>query len=52
MYHNPEGREAFIEKIEKNLDPKIHLEILDCHWDDLEYLVRVGELSIEYFADI
>ncbi|WP_419657815.1 conserved uncharacterized protein, UPF0261 [Desulfosarcina variabilis str. Montpellier] len=52
MYHNPEGREAFIETIEKNLDPKIHLEILDCHWDDLEYLVRVGELSVEYFAEI
>lgn len=52
MYYNPEGREAFIDTIEKILEPNIHLEILDCHWDDLEYLVRIGELCIEYFAEI
>lgn len=52
MYFNPEGREAFIETIENKLDPKVHLEILDCHWDDLEYLVRVGEIAVEYFAEI
>jgi uncharacterized protein (UPF0261 family) len=52
MYFNPEGREAFIKVIQKNLKSSIQLEILDCHWDDFEYVTRVGELCIEYFADI
>lgn len=52
MYYNPEGREAFIKEIQKNLNSRIQLEILDCHWDDFEYVTRVGELCLEYFAEI
>lgn len=52
MYFNPEGRAAFINVLKDKLDPKINLEILDCHWEDLEFMVRIAELSVEYFADI
>ena len=52
MYYNPEGRAAFINVLKEKLDPKINLEILDCHWEDLEFMVRLGELCVEYFADI
>lgn len=52
MYFNPEGRAAFIKVLKEQLDSKINLEILDCHWDDLEFMVRIAELSVEYFADI
>jgi uncharacterized protein (UPF0261 family) len=52
MYYNPEGRSAFINVLKEKLDPKINLEILDCHWEDLEFMVRLGELCVEYFADI
>lgn len=52
MYYNPEGRAAFIKVLQENLNPSIQLEILDCHWEDLEFTVRVGELCVEYFADI
>jgi len=52
MYFNPEGRAAFINVLKEQLDSKINLEILDCHWEDLEFMVRLGELCVEYFADI
>jgi uncharacterized protein (UPF0261 family) len=52
MYYNPEGRSAFINVLKEKLDPKINLEILDCHWEDLEFMVRLGELCVEYLADI
>lgn len=52
MYFNPEGRTAFINVLKEKLDPKINLEILDCHWDDLEFMVRIAELCVEYFAEI
>ena len=51
-YFNPEGRAAFIDVLKKNLDPKIQLDILDCHWDDQKFEDRVCELSLEYFADL
>jgi uncharacterized protein (UPF0261 family) len=52
MYYNPEGRAAFIKVLQEKLNPSIQLEILDCHWEDLEFVVRVGELCVEYFAEI
>ena len=52
MYYNPEGRSAFINVLKEKMDPKVNLEILDCHWEDLEFMVRLGELCVEYFADI
>ena len=52
MYHNPEGRAAFINTLKNNFNSDIQFEILDCHWEDPAFEKRVGELSLEYFAEI
>lgn len=52
MYNDPEGRAAFIKTLKNNLKPEINLEILNCHWNDSQFVNRVCELSVEYFADI
>ena len=52
MYHTPEGRAAFIDTLKKGFKSEIQFEVLDCHWEEPAFEKRIGELSLEYFADI
>ncbi len=52
MYHNPEGRKAFIETLRNNIRSDIEVNYLDCHINDTEYAEKTLEVALRLFKGI